>query len=78
MLDGLPSPPEVNRMGAWGPAILSDDLAADVHADYLVRDDEGAAPEAIADDLNDQGDSSLHVMASLQGSTAAGSPAASG
>ena len=40
-------------MGAWGPAILSDDLAADVHADYLARYDEGAAPEAIANELRE-------------------------
>lgn len=40
-------------MGTWGPAILSDDLAADVHADYLARYDEGAALETIADELGE-------------------------
>ena len=34
-------------MGIWGPEILSDDLAADVHSDFLARYDAGETVAAI-------------------------------
>ena len=58
-------------MGAWGTAILEDDVTADVYADFMERFDAGMTPAGIrkelesdyADGIEDQDDGPLFWLA---------------